>query len=159
MPQSIIDAVPTLDKGFSSGNFQCIRRVQFCAGHRVWNHESKCAHLHGHNYVAFFHATADALDSLERVIDFSELKSRLGGWIDSHWDHGFILNRDDREAIDAVRAIPGQKLYLIKGNPTAENLAHYLLQCVARSQLRGSGVDIVKVVLWETENCYAEVAA
>ena len=160
MPNSVIDAAPaTFSGNRSGGGIQCIRRVQFCAGHRVWKHESKCAHLHGHNYVAFFHASSEMLDGLDRVIDFSELKSRLGGWIDSNWDHGFILNREDREAIAAVRAIPGQKLYLLDGNPTAENLAHHLLYCVARHHLLGSGVDVVKVVLWETENSYVEVAA
>ena len=136
---------------------QCVRRVQFCAGHRVWKHESKCANLHGHNYVAYFHAAARQLDGLQRVIDFSELKSRLGGWVELHWDHGFILNRGDVEAVDAVRAIAGQKLYLLDGNPTAENLAWHLLSHVSCQEMDGSGVQIVKVVLWETENSYAEV--
>jgi 6-pyruvoyltetrahydropterin/6-carboxytetrahydropterin synthase len=137
---------------------QCIRRIQFCAGHRVWRHENKCAHLHGHNYVAFFHATAAALDGLGRVIDFSELKDRLGGWIDVNWDHGFILNERDGEGIHAVRSITGQKVYLLDGNPTAENLARHLLTAVAPCQMAGVGVTVVKVVLWETENSYAEVS-
>lgn len=137
---------------------RCIRRIQFCAGHRIWNHENKCAHLHGHNYVVFFYAAAVALDELGRIIDFSELKRRLGGWIDTAWDHGFILNRKDLLAIDAVASIPGQKIYLMDGNPTAENLAHHLLCVVAPQQMVGIGVRVIKVVLWETENTYAEVA-
>jgi len=137
---------------------RCIRRVQFCAGHRVWKHESKCAHLHGHNYVVLFHARAAELDNLGRVIDFSELKNRLGGWIDMHWDHGFILNRLDEEAIRAVGSIPRQKLYLIEGNPTAENLALYLLTCVAPGQMVETGVTVERIILWETENSCAEVS-
>lgn len=136
----------------------CIRRVQFCAGHRIWKHESKCAHLHGHNYVALFHASASSLDELGRVIDFQQLKERLGGWIDDNWDHGFILNKDDSDAIAAVRSIPGQKLYALDSNPTAENLAQHLLMTVAPLEMVGSGVTVVKIVLWETENSYAEVA-
>jgi 6-pyruvoyltetrahydropterin/6-carboxytetrahydropterin synthase len=136
----------------------CARRIQFCAGHRVWNHESKCAHLHGHNYVAVFYATATQLDALGRVIDFSELKSRLGGWVDTYWDHGFVLHEDDLEALEALKKVAGQKLYTLKANPTVENLADYLLRTVAPRELADTGVQVVKIVLWETENCCAEVS-
>jgi 6-pyruvoyltetrahydropterin/6-carboxytetrahydropterin synthase len=155
--QITLEPIQSMQSEPSDHSFMhCIRRVQFCAGHRVWKHESKCAHLHGHNYVAFFHAAASALDDLGRVIDFAELKNRLGGWIDANWDHGFILNREDREAIEAVQSIPGQKLYLVEGNPTAENLARHLLTSVAPGQMADVGVQVVKVILWETENSYVE---
>ncbi|MEM9557159.1 MAG: 6-carboxytetrahydropterin synthase [Acidobacteriota bacterium] len=136
----------------------CTRRVHFCAGHRIWGHENKCAHLHGHNYVALFHAAAGTLDAMGRVIDFSVLKERLGGWIEEHWDHGFLLHQDDAAGRAALAGIEGQKLYLLDRNPTAENLALYLLEEVAPRQLEGLGVEVVKVTLWETENCFAEVS-
>lgn len=135
-----------------------VRRIQFCAGHRVWKHEHRCANLHGHNYVAFVHAEAEQLDALGRVIDFSVLKEKIGGWIDANWDHGFICHREDSEALQAMKAIPNQKLFEMDANPTAENLADYLLRVVGPQQLNGSGVRLVRVVLWETENCYAEVS-
>ncbi len=135
-----------------------VRRIQFCAGHRVWKHEHRCRNLHGHNYTAFFHATAEALDPLGRVIDFGVLKERLGGWIDRHWDHGFICFRDDAEAIAAMSAVPDQKTFLLDENPTTENMAKHLLHVVGPEQLAGTGVRLVRVVLWETENCYAEVS-
>jgi 6-pyruvoyltetrahydropterin/6-carboxytetrahydropterin synthase len=138
-------------------SIECTRRLQFCAGHRIWGHENKCAYLHGHNYVVFFHATAPELDDIGRVIDFSVLKTRLGSWIEEHWDHGFILHRDDEEARSAVSRIPDQKTFLLDANPTSENMARYLLETVAPQQLEGLGVEVVKVVLWETENCFAEV--
>ncbi len=135
-----------------------VRRVQFCAGHRLFRHEGKCAHIHGHNYVVCFHAAASQLDDLGRVIDFSALKDRLGGWIETHWDHAFICYKQDHEAQRAMSAIPGQKLFLLDENPTAENLARYLLNVVAPEQLAGTGARIVRVVLWETENCCAEAS-
>ena len=134
-----------------------VRRIQFCAGHRVWQHESKCNNLHGHNYVVFFHAEAEALDSLGRVIDFGVLKSKLGTWIDNNWDHGFIHHQDDVETISALKNIPSQKTYALENNPTAENMALHLLNDICPEQLKGSGVKITKVVLWETENCFVEV--
>jgi len=134
-----------------------VRTIHFSAGHRLWQHEHKCAHIHGHNYLVEFHATAEHLDSLGRVIDFSAMKDRLGGWIEEHWDHGFICNKDDHEVIEAMKRVPGQKLFVMDANPTAENLALYLLRIVGPQQLAGTGVKLVRVVLQETENCRAEV--
>lgn len=133
----------------------CTRRIQFCAGHRVFNHESKCRNLHGHNYVVLFEASAK-LDDLGRVIDFSVLKEKLGGWIDRNWDHGFILFEQDSIAIELIRGIAGQKLFLMPTNPTAENMASYLLDKVCPGLLHSTGVEITSVRVWETENCYAD---
>lgn len=140
----------------------CTRRIQFCAGHRVVGHESKCAHLHGHNYVVLVTAAADELDSVGRVVDFSVIKQRVGGWIEKCWDHGFILWKDDpvRQFIDdaPLGSARTQKLFPLPTNPTAENMADYLLRVVCPKELAGSGCEASKVVLWETENCYAEVS-
>lgn len=134
------------------------RRIQFCAGHRVMGHEGKCNNLHGHNWVAMITAHADGLDAVGRVIDFSVLKDRVGKWIDARWDHGFIVCTSDIEARRAMSAVAGQKIYLLPGNPTAENLAAHLLYHVCPSVLTGTRVTVVKVELWETENCKAEVS-
>lgn len=130
----------------------CTRKLDFCSGHRVYGHESKCAHLHGHNYTALVTASAP-LDSIGRVIDFSVIKEKLGSWIDTHWDHGFILWDKDVEARDAVLSVAPSKLFLLPSNPTAENLASYLLDVVSPSLF--SDVHISEVTLWETPNCYA----
>lgn len=141
----------------------CTRRIQFCAGHRVMGHENKCAHLHGHNYVALVTAEAEKLDAVGRVIDFGVLKEKIGGWIDRKWDHGFIVNERDCDVIRMFerfnpREATGQKLFAMEGNPTAEVMADYLLHSVCPTVLAGTGVRVVRVQLWETENCYAEVA-
>jgi len=137
---------------------QAVRRIQFCAGHRVLGHEGRCSHLHGHNYVAFFHAETDELDSVGRVIDFGVLKEKLGGWVDEHWDHGFVYFEEDQEVVEIfAKHVPDHKCFVLPYNPTAENMARYLLEVVGPEQLQGMGVRLVKVVLWETENCFAEV--
>ena len=126
-------------------------------------HENKCAHLHGHNYVALVTAEAEKLDIVGRVIDFGVLKERVGGWIDREWDHGFIANEADAEVVAMLSAFAPrhgaeQRLYRLNGNPTAEVMADYLLRSVCPVVLAGTGVRVVKVQLWETENCYAEVS-
>jgi 6-pyruvoyltetrahydropterin/6-carboxytetrahydropterin synthase len=90
-----------------------------------------------------FYATVPQLDALGRVIDFSELKTRLGGWIDTYWDHGFVLHEDDIEALEALKKVAGQKLHTLKANPTVENLADYLLRAVAPRELADTGVQVV----------------
>ena len=135
-----------------------VRRVQFCAGHRLFQHEGRCAHVHGHNYVVFFHAAGDELDRVGRVVDFSVLKDRLGGWIETHWDHAFICYKEDHELRKALSALECQRLFLLDENPTAENMASYLLNVVGPEQLAGTGARLVRVVLWETENCCAEAS-
>ena len=133
----------------------CTRRLQFCAGHRVMGHENKCSNLHGHNYVVFVTASADQLDNLGRVIDFSVLKEKLGGWIDKCWDHGMIIYADDDDWIKLCEDMD-TKLYALPINPTAENMAQYLIEYVCPLLFKDNAIEVSKVVLWETENCYAE---
>lgn len=140
----------------SSGAQLITRRFQFCAGHRVYGHESKCNNLHGHNYVAFV-TVRGSLDSIGRVIDFSQVKALVGGWIDSNWDHAFICHADDEEALRAVRMVHRQAVYVMPSNPTAENMAAYLMS--KATALLPIGLRCSRVELWETENCYAEVIA
>lgn len=136
--------------------FTCTRRLTFCAGHRILQHENKCAHLHGHNYVAHFHARSEKLDALGRVIDFSILAERIGSWLEQYWDHGFVYFVADID-LETVLNNLGSKAFKLPYNPTAENMAHYLLHEVCPEVLADSGISIVKVELWETENCYAVV--
>ena len=100
----------------------CTRKIEFDSAHRVMKHESKCRHLHGHRYVAEITACSDSLDQLGRVIDFSVLKTVVGGWIDEYLDHGTIANKEDLDLISFCNN-SGYKIFSMQGNPTAENLS------------------------------------
>lgn len=140
-----------------STRLKCVRKIHFCSGHRVLGHESKCATPHGHNYNAYITAEASSLDSLGRVIDFSVIKDKIGGWIDKFWDHTFLINEEDHELISALEKVTAHKpLFICSFNPTAENMAKYLLETVAPDSLTGTNVLVTKVVIEETENCSAE---
>lgn len=136
---------------------QAIRRITFPAGHRLLGHEGGCANLHGHNYTAEFYTTTKDLDEIGRVMDFGEIKHRLGGWIEKYLDHAFIVSKDDLEALYALDQIAGQKLFVMPCNPTAENIAGYLLTAVCPTLLWDTDVVITRVRLSETENCFVEV--
>lgn len=138
--------------------FKIRRRFQFCAGHRIVGHESKCAHMHGHNYVCYItvQEISGKLDSLGRVIDFSVLKDLFGTWIDTNWDHGFIASRHD-EAVLAFLRTQKMKHFILPENPTAENMARYLKYVVGPALLQSHGLVVTEVVLEETENCSAQL--
>lgn len=122
------------------------------AGHRVYGHESKCAHLHGHNYRVHFEVEG-ALDSIGRVMDFAVIKTRLCEWLETNWDHRFLLWEKD-PAADALRRIDST-LVLLPFNPTAENMADYLLREVGPTALQGTGVTLLAVMVEETAKCSA----
>lgn len=133
------------------------RLLEFDAGHRVMNHEAKCATLHGHRYKIEITATAPDLDKLGRVIDFSVLKQRINPWLDTYWDHNCIVYEEDREVLAALRSIPRRKEpWIARWNPTAENMASFLLLDLIPGLLNGTDVTVTKVVVWETPNCRAE---
>ena len=143
------------------------RRLQYAIGHRILKHESKCRHLHGHNFVffltaeAFGHADSSGepvlLDNLGRVIDFGVLKSKFDPWFSNYWDHGFVIFDEDHDARAAMLRISDQKFFELPYNPTAENLGRYILENLGPALLAGTGVRLVRVQIFETENGIAEV--
>jgi 6-pyruvoyltetrahydropterin/6-carboxytetrahydropterin synthase len=124
-------------------------------GHRVHGHESKCAHLHGHNYRIHLEV-AGKLDELGRVLDFSAIKARLCQWLEETWDHRFLVWEADPLADVLVAADP--TVVRVPFNPTAENMALHLLHVVGPRQLAGSDVELVSVLVEETRRCSARAS-
>lgn len=134
------------------------RRFQFCSGHRVHGHASKCANLHGHNYVLVVHASSDKLNELGMVIDFADLKDKIDPWLQKNWDHTFLVYEKDVELLALQNAAPKNKPWFIcPFNPTAEEMASYLYKVVMPDLMKGTGIHISKLELWETENCKVEI--
>jgi len=127
--------------------------------HRIPRHESKCRAFHGHRYAAEITCAIPELDALGRVVDFGVVKQRVGGWVDTHWDHTAILMRgdDDPGAIAMIEANArlGRPVYLLDEPPTAENVVAELAR-VSAELLADTGVTVVRIRLWETPNGSAE---
>jgi 6-pyruvoyltetrahydropterin/6-carboxytetrahydropterin synthase len=124
------------------------RELRFCYGHRLLNYDGKCRYLHGHNGRAIITLAAPALDGLGMVVDFSQIKRVVGGWIDSHLDHRMLLHRDD-PALPFLKE-QNEPVFLLDVNPTAENIAKLIYDYTA-----GQGFPVVEVRLWETEDSCA----
>lgn len=133
------------------------RKLEFDAAHRVKLHESKCKNLHGHRYGVEVTAEAPELDALGRVVDFGVLKQKLGSWIDQNWDHQTILWEQDRPLGEAIAAQTGQPIFYLPDNPTAENMAKYLLREICPT-LFEAPLTITRITLRETPNCWVEVS-
>jgi len=128
--------------------FRVTREIQFCYGHRLLNYEGKCRYLHGHNGIAVISIEAPRLDDRGMVLDFSDIKRVVSGWIDDSLDHRMILCKDD-PAVSSLREM-GEPLFLMDANPTAENIAKLIYDFTA-----SQGFPIVECLLWETPNCFA----
>lgn len=147
-------------------NFSVTRYHDISCGHRVVGHESKCRHMHGHNYRIHFTCASSRLDNIGRVIDFSVVKERLCMWVEENWDHKFLaweqdpLMQDvfsqlgsDREGFPS--GILGESIVFVPFNPTAENMAQYLVEIVGPTVLP-KNIVLIKVCIEETSKCSAE---
>jgi 6-pyruvoyltetrahydropterin/6-carboxytetrahydropterin synthase len=138
-------------------------------GHRVVGHEGKCRHLHGHNYRVHFEVVAPDLDKVGRVLDFGVIKERLCMWLEDNWDHKFLAWEHD-ELMTSLIAIEFDKdgfqqrsaegnqiieesVIFVPFNPTAENMAAYLVKVIGPLQLEGTGCELRRVVIEETRKC------
>ena len=135
-----------------------VRQLKFCAGHRLYRHGSQCAFFHGHNYRVDIEVVAAGggieVDSVGRIVDFSLIKQRMLSWLDANWDHAFLIFEEDANALAAIRMVEPTKYFVMPYNPTAENMARYLLEVVAPGVLVDLGVVARKVAVWETdESC------
>lgn len=135
-------------------SWQAKRYHDISCGHRVYGHESKCAHLHGHNYRVHFVCEAEQLDQVGRVIDFSEIKHRLCEWLENNWDHKFLMWEQDPELL-ALESLDPKGVVSVPFNPTAENIAEYLVKVVGPAELTGTGITLVHCTVDETRKCSA----
>jgi 6-pyruvoyltetrahydropterin/6-carboxytetrahydropterin synthase len=128
--------------------FSVTRELTFCYGHRLLDYEGKCRYLHGHNGRAVITLASDQLDRLGMVVDFSDLKRVVGGWLDATLDHKMLLHRDD-PVLPFLRS-QGEPVHVMDVNPTAENIARMIFEYTL-----AQGFPVVEVRLWETDTCNA----
>ncbi|CAN5352389.1 MAG: 6-carboxytetrahydropterin synthase QueD [Pyrinomonadaceae bacterium] len=121
-----------------SGMFEVMIERNFSSAHQLRGYKGKCENLHGHNYRIEIFARGRELDKIGLLVDFVELKTAADEVV-QYLDHRNIneLPPFDEEL-----------------NPSAENLARYILERVA-ARVGDARVQIYKVRCYETPTSVA----
>ena len=128
------------------------RQFWFSMGHTLHNHDGKCVNLHGHNYRLLVTIYSDVLNDQEMVMDFGNLKRIVSDIIDRDYDHRFLVDEKDTRA-SALKLVD-PTVSVVSFNPTAEMLAYTIKQQIIAQLVN---LQVSNLILWETENSYAEV--
>jgi 6-pyruvoyltetrahydropterin/6-carboxytetrahydropterin synthase len=120
------------------GIFEVMIERNFSSAHQLRGYKGKCENLHGHNYKIEIYARGRELDHIGLLVDFGELKDAADEVV-AYLDHRNIneLPPFDEEL-----------------NPSAENLARYILERVA-SRVGDERVRVYKVRCFETPTSVA----
>ncbi len=125
------------------------KTIRFEAGHRLAKgYPGNCQHVHGHSYVVTVEMESRGkLNKFGFVKDFNDFKP-LKEWIDSNWDHAFLVSKDDNSMLDFLRE-NDQRHYVFEDNPTAEYIAGELHR-IASGLLNDDYSRVTTVLVNET---------
>lgn len=139
------------------------RRLEFDAGHRIPNHDSRCKHLHGHRYALEITLsgdiiTAEGAPEQGMVMDFSQVKAVAKRNLVDAWDHAFLAWRADKNVVEFLHTLPGHKTVLFDDPPTAEHLAVAAFRVLdqAYRDRYGNNLKLERVRIYETPSCWAD---
>jgi 6-pyruvoyltetrahydropterin/6-carboxytetrahydropterin synthase len=121
-----------------SGMFEVMIERNFSSAHQLRGYKGKCENLHGHNYKIEIYARGRELNNIGLLVDFVELKTAADE----------IVQFLDHKNINELPPFDEEL------NPSAENLARFILERVA-SNVRDDRVEIYKVRCFETPTSVA----
>jgi 6-pyruvoyltetrahydropterin/6-carboxytetrahydropterin synthase len=130
-------------------------KASFSAAKRLTKYEGKCRNLHGYRHTVEASFTGTEKDGI--VLDFYKAKNALHKWLDENWDHNVLLNASDKALGEAISAHTGQKVFYLNDEPTAENLAKYLIREIMPKLV--SEASCCKIRLYDDENAFVEVTS
>ena len=141
------------------------RKLEFDAGHRIPDHNSQCRNLHGHRYTLEITLTGQVVDHDGQadngmIMDFSDVKALAKENLVDLWDHAFLVYEKDLAVKNFLQTLPDHKTVVLNRVPTVENLAKIafdILKAVYKDRY-STGLSLSKIKLFETPNCWAEVA-
>jgi 6-pyruvoyltetrahydropterin/6-carboxytetrahydropterin synthase len=121
-----------------SGLFEVMIERNFSSAHQLRGYRGKCENLHGHNYRIEIYARGRELNNIGLLVDFVELKAAADE----------VVNYLDHRNINELPPFDEEL------NPSAENLARYILERVS-SRVGDERVQVYKVRCFETPTSVA----
>ena len=109
----------------------------FSSAHSLWDYSGKFEDLHGHDFKVEVDMGRQELDKIGVVIDFLEVKQKLKEVL-SRIDHAFLNDLPEFKGV----------------NTSVENVARFIHNELSKL-LKGKGVVIQRVTVWETEDAGA----
>ncbi|WP_454721205.1 MULTISPECIES: 6-carboxytetrahydropterin synthase QueD [Cupriavidus] len=142
------------------------RRLEFDSGHRIPNHGGQCRNIHGHRYRLDLTLSGEVLRSAGAsdegmILDFGDIKALANQHLVDKWDHAFLIHRGDTALLNFLQSMEGHKTVVLDAIPTVENLAQIAFDILAPvfKDCFGHQLQLTRLVLFETPNCWAEVSA
>ena len=128
-------------------NYTCTKKYDNLPfAHRQHKHEGHCSRIHGHSWAFEFTFSAPRLDHRGFVVDFGSLKW-LKAWINDHFDHTLVLNRDDPRLEEIVEMDIAD--VILVDSCSSEGIAKFLYENIAPEISRTTNARLVKVVVHE----------
>lgn len=129
-----------------------------CAHRLVKGYPDKCAHVHGHSWLAFIEVgitdpktemDVSALDQFDFVQDFNCFKE-LKKWVDDCWDHATLVCGEDTELLKWLQDNSQRHFIFPTDNPTSEIIAKYLFEKAEEIAVNRPGLKVLSVRIKET---------
>jgi 6-pyruvoyltetrahydropterin/6-carboxytetrahydropterin synthase len=108
--------------------------AEFEAAHRVAGYNGKCDRLHGHSWTVEAAVVGEQLDKLGMLVDFKVVKGRLRE----------LLEVLDHQYLNELPAFADGH------NPTAEHLAQYIYEEMAKADFFDDNVRLKHIQVWES---------
>jgi len=136
---------------------QITKIFNFETAHALHGYAGKCRNLHGHSYK--LHVTVSSktpeegyLGGTGILMDFKDLKKLVNEKVVDKFDHRLILSKAYLAANPNLGELENLEIWEME--PSAENIILYI-----KEELQGGfpeDVELVKLVLFETSDSYAE---
>ena len=136
------------------------KEFSFAYGHRLRFHNGVCKNIHGHNALLIVTlGEPKAIPPADMILDFSIVKKCVKEWLDLNWEHAMIVAKEDTELGELLMSLPNQKIFILNGEPTAENMASHLFHTVLPVLFKAFPVTIERIKFYETQTSCTEISA